>query len=329
MKPKEFWQAALSIADEATFNRLALELFHYQSENVGVYRKFLQHLKFHPAKVRSISEIPFLPVQLFKSMQVTDHQKSPDFYFSSSGTTEQVPSRHYISDLSIYDESLMHGFRYFYGDPSKYCIFALLPSYLERSGSSLVYMVDSLMKSGNHPESGFYLHNLDELSLKLSKFNDRNVTILLLGVTYALLDLFEQYPVRIPHAVIMETGGMKGRRKEMIRPELHQKLSELSGAGVIHSEYGMTELLSQAYSRESGLFKCPPWMKVFMHDLHDPFCALPNMETGMVNIIDLANIHSCAFISTHDLGRRLPDGQFEILGRADNSELRGCNLMIG
>lgn len=328
MDAKKFWKEAKTISDEETFKRLAIELFHYQIMHVPVYKQFLNLLNFNPDSVAEITDIPFLPVQLFKSHSVTDQKITPEFYFTSSGTTGQITSRHYVADKEIYDESLLEGFRIFYGDPAQYCFLALLPSYLERSGSSLVYMVDVLIRESKHPDSGFYLHNLGQLHDKLILLQKNQTRIFLLGVTYALLDLFEAYPTNLQRTVIMETGGMKGRRKELVRAELHEVLSEQSGVAHIHSEYGMTELFSQAYSHQKGFFKCPPWMRALIYDLHDPFTSISQGLTGTINVIDLANIHSCAFIATQDLGRITPSGEFEVLGRMDSSELRGCNLMI-
>jgi phenylacetate-coenzyme A ligase PaaK-like adenylate-forming protein len=327
MNTEAFWKEALSCNSNSNFELLALELFKYQSKNVEVYNLFLDKLKFKSSNLKSLSDIPFLPVQLFKTHNVIDQKIIPDFYFTSSGTTGQVASKHFIADLSIYDAGLLEGFKFFYGDPSQYCFLALLPSYLERSGASLVYMAQKLIDASEYGESGFYLHNYEDLYLKLIQLREQKVPVFLLGVTYALLDLFEQFPIQIPDAIIMETGGMKGRRKEIVRQELHTILQNASGAKNIHSEYGMTELLSQAYSNDNGLFGCPPWMKVVINDLHDPFSRASEGETGIINVIDLANIHSCAFIATQDIGK-MKERKFEVLGRIDNSELRGCNLMI-
>jgi phenylacetate-coenzyme A ligase PaaK-like adenylate-forming protein len=296
--------------------------------NVEVYRNFLENLKFEAGAVKEIKDIPFLPIQLFKTHKVSDQPATPEFFFSSSGTTGQTTSKHFIADLEIYQDSLIEGFQYFYGDPSQYCFLALLPSYLERGGSSLVYMVNTLIEKSVYPESGFYLNNLQQLNEKLISLTSQNKPVFLIGVSYALLDLFESFPVRLNNAIVMETGGMKGRRKEMIRKELHEVLAAGSGVSVIHSEYGMTELLSQAYALEKGNFRCPPWMKVFIHEIHDPFQVAITGDTGNINVIDLANIHSCAFVATQDLGKMTSSNSFEVLGRIDAGELRGCNLMI-
>ena len=321
-----FFRSALECRDAASFEQLALELFRYQSKQVSVYRDYLRLLKKKPEEITKASQIPHLPVTLFKSHKVLSSEKITDFYFSSSGTTGQISSKHFVPDISIYEESFMSGFRHFYGDPRQYCFLALLPSYLERQGSSLVYMANRLIAESEHPLSGFYLHNYDELRQQLNKLKKNKQTIFVLGVTYALLDLLEE-PIDLSGAIIMETGGMKGRRKEMIKAELHQVLKSKSGAAAIHSEYGMTELLSQAYSKGNGMFECPPWLKVQIAEIHDPFALAATGVTGVVQVTDLANIYSCAFIATQDLGRGYDDGRFEIMGRMDESELRGCNLM--
>ena len=238
------------------------------------------------------------------------------------------PSKHYITDIQLYENSYLDGFQYFYGNIDDYIILALLPNYLERNGSSLVYMVDDLIKKSNAKESGFYLNNLKELSRKLTALDQKNKKILLLGVSYALLDLIEFKKFHLKNTIIMETGGMKGRRKEMVKEELHQLLCNGFGVDKIHSEYGMTELLSQAYSVGDGIFKTPPWMKILTRDTEDALTILPQNRTGGINVIDLANINSCSFIATQDLGKIHADGSFEILGRFDNSDIRGCNLMV-
>ena len=329
MNVAEFRNTIFSIQSDQQFNLAALKLFNYQTSATAIYKRFVELLKFKHTGIQHYSQLPFLPVSLFRNHVITDQQTQPKFYFASSGTTGQISGRHYIYDMSLYEESLMRGFEKFYGDPAQYCILALLPSYLEQSHSSLVYMFEKLIKAGGHPHSGFYLNNLGELHLKLKSLQLRNQKVFIIGVTYALMDLFEKFPLNLPEAIIMETGGMKGRRKEVIRTELHQYLQNKTSATTIHSEYGMTEILSQAYSNGEGVFSCPPWMKVVIRDLQDPLYNLPPGQTGTINIIDLANIHSCAFIATQDLGRMVDESRFEVLGRMDNSEWRGCNLMIG
>ncbi|MGZ4034414.1 MAG: acyl transferase, partial [Bacteroidia bacterium] len=248
--------------------------------------------------------------------------------FTSSGTTGMIQSKHYVTDPDIYEKSYLEAFRLFYGDIEKQCVLALLPSYLERNGSSLIYMADDLIRKSKHPDSGFYLDNYDELIFKLKELESKDQKIILLGVTYALLDLIEKEKFHLKNTIVMETGGMKGKRKEMVREELHGILCEGFGLKVIHSEYGMTELLSQAYSKGNGIFNCPPWMRIIIRDTNDPFSFLPHTKSGGINIIDLANINSCSFIATQDLGKTFPDNSFEVLGRFDNSDIRGCNLLI-
>jgi len=248
--------------------------------------------------------------------------------FTSSGTTGITTSSHFVTDVGWYAESFRSAFRLFYGDIEKYCILALLPSYLEREGSSLIYMADDLIKQSNNPDSGFFLYNHDELYHQLKKQQSGQKPTLLIGVTFALLDFIEHYKLNFPELIVMETGGMKGRRKEMIREELHTTLCNGFGVDAIHSEYGMTELLSQAYSKGNGIFNCPPWMKIIARDTNDPMSLLNDDKAGGINVIDLANINSCSFIATQDLGKVYADNSFEVLGRFDNSDIRGCNLLI-
>ncbi len=329
MNSSTFFDRALLISGEDSFNEMALELFRYQSVNIPPYAAYLNYLKTDINLITHYSQIPFLPVTVFKTHSVTEAGNESGFYFSSSGTTGQVTSKHFVPDLTIYEKSFLNGFELFYGAPAKYCMLALLPSYLERSGSSLVYMADRLIKESHHPDSGFYLHNYEELRNKIKILNEQQTPFFLLGVTYALLDLFNESFNAGSNIIIMETGGMKGKRAEMIKPELHRILKQQSGAKAIHSEYGMTELLSQAYAVADGIFSTPPWMKVLIGDLHDPFAKVTDESTGVIQVIDLANIHSCAFIATQDLGRNTTSGNsFEIMGRMDHSEWRGCNLMV-
>jgi len=309
------------------FNTLALAIFKFQFENNKVYRSFCDLLYKHPSDVKTVEAIPFLPIEFFKTRTILSSAENPVISFSSSGTTGSVTSKHHVTDLSIYEESYLSGFKQFYDAIEDYVVLALLPSYLEREGSSLIYMVDDLIKKSKHPESGFYLNNLNEINEKLIALDQSGQKVLLIGVSFALLDLIEQYQFKLNNTIVMETGGMKGRRKEIIRPELHQLLKEGFGVSKIHSEYGMTELLSQAYSKGDGVFECPPWMKVLTRDTEDPLSIQRANKTGGINIIDLANINSCSFIATQDLGKTYNDGSFEILGRFDNSDIRGCNLM--
>lgn len=317
-----------SIKTEAEFNALALQVFGFQFENNPVYRSFCDLLYKNPSDIKTIEEIPFLPIQFFKSHHVISSSKNIKKTFTSSGTTGSITSKHHITDLSIYKESFKKGFHSFYGDIKDYVVLALLPSYLEREGSSLIYMVDSLIKASNHKYSGFYLNNLHEISTTLKRLDKQGKKVLLVGVSFALLDLVEAYSFNLNNTIVMETGGMKGRRKELIREELHNLLKSGFGVNTIHSEYGMTELLSQAYSKGHGVFNCPNWMRILTRETEDALTLTAPGKTGGVNVIDLANINSCSFIATQDLGRVNKDKSFEIIGRFDTSDIRGCNLMV-
>jgi phenylacetate-coenzyme A ligase PaaK-like adenylate-forming protein len=321
-------QQIFSISNEQQFADAALEVFRYQAENCAVYHEFITNLKIDPVSVKNIADIPFLPISFFKSHNVVSDNNIVQVAFTSSGTTGMINSKHLVTDVSWYEESFRRAFELFYGDIKSDCVLALLPSYLEREGSSLIYMAEDLVKQSNNPDSGFYLYNHDELFQQLKKQREAGMPTLLIGVTFALLDFVEQYQLNFPELIVMETGGMKGRRKEMIREELHQTLCKGFGVRYIHSEYGMTELLSQAYSKGDGIFNCPPWMKIITRDTNDPMTELGNNQTGGINVIDLANINSCSFIATQDLGKIYDDGSFEVLGRFDNSDIRGCNLLI-
>jgi len=326
---KEFdTQQIFTISNAYDFDNLALNVFRFQYENNQVYKQFCDHLKKSPQNVHHHLEIPFLPISFFKTHNVLSTQKEAKTIFTSSGTTQSVTSKHFVPDIKLYQASFLKAFKQFYGSPKDFCVLALLPSYLERKGSSLIYMVNNLIEKSEHPSSGFYLHNLEELRQKLQELEQNGTKTLLIGVSFALLDLAEQFPTALENTIVMETGGMKGRRKELIREELHQILKQGLGVYKIHSEYGMTELLSQAYSKGDGIFLTPPWMKVITRDTEDPLTIQPNGKTGGVNIIDLANLYSCSFIATQDLGKTYPNGSFEVLGRFDDSDIRGCNLMV-
>lgn len=309
------------------FERLTLEVFRFQYENVSVYRTFCNLLNTNVSEVKTLENIPFLPIQFFKNNKILVENLSEQIIFTSSGTTGSITSKHYISDLKIYGKSFLKAFERQYGNPSDFVILALLPSYLERDGSSLIYMVESLIEKSNNPDSGFYLYEIDALIEKLNLLEESGQKTILIGVSYALLDLIEKRKFQLKNTIVMETGGMKGRRKEMIKEELHQILKSGFGVSEIHSEYGMTELLSQAYSAGKGLFSCPPWMKILTRDTEDAF-SYTSEKTGGINVIDLANLNSCSFIATQDLGKTFDDGTFEILGRFDSSDIRGCNLMV-
>jgi len=317
-----------SIKNNKDFIKTTLQIFRFQHENNSVYRKFCDFLKVEVNQVKKIERIPFLPVRFFKSERILSVQNPIEVIFTSSGTTAETTSSHLVTDISMYQQSYIKAFTTFYGDIENYVILALLPSYLEREGSSLVYMVNDLIQKSNHPESGFYLYNCDNLSKKLVKLDRSGQKIILIGVSYALLDLVENKKFNLKNTIVMETGGMKGKRKEIVREELHHILQQGFGVDFIHSEYGMTELLSQAYSFGKGIFQCPNWMQVFIRNTEDEQMLIENGKIGGINIIDLANSNSCSFIATQDLGKRYDNGNFEVLGRFDNSDIRGCNLLV-
>lgn len=315
------------IQSDTEFNSQALELFHKQKDACEIYNQYLRLIRQYEKPIQHWSEIPFLPIEFFKSHRVTTGLFEEQGVFTSSGTTGQVTSKHYVRDLDIYEESFLKGFEYFYGKPEEWKVLALLPSYLERSGSSLVYMVDHLIKRSHSEHSGFFLHIHQDLFKVLDRIRDSKQKILLIGVTFALLDFAETFEMRFPDLVVMETGGMKGRREEMTRDEVHAELRRCFEVNEIHSEYGMTELLSQAYSKGNGIFECPPWMRVAAREVTDPF-NVRVFGSGALNVIDLANEDSCAFIATQDLCKIQANGSFEVLGRYDHAEVRGCNLMV-
>lgn len=321
------WNHKVFGVKKEQFEPLAMEVFKFQSGNCPVYKDFLQALKLDTDSVQSIEQIPFLPVRFFKSHAVQTTSFEPAAIFESSGTSGSVNSRHHIKDLSLYEEGFTKGFELTYGPLNNWCIIGLLPSYLERKNSSLVHMVENFIQLSEHPQSGFYLNEFEEMFILLRELEKRKQKTLLIGVTFALLDFAKAFPQFLQNTVVMETGGMKGRGEEMIRPKVHELLKEAFGLSKIHSEYGMTELLSQAYSTGEGIFYCPPWMKILIRDEEDPF-VVKKGGTGTINIIDLANIYSCSFIATDDVGKLNTDGSFEVLGRIDGSDLRGCSLML-
>ena len=317
-----------TISSKKEFEKIALKIFRFQYDNNIVYQQFCGFLKKNKTNVKSIEEIPFLPIQFFKSHTIVSSTETIQQTFTSSGTTGTQTSKHHVVDLSVYENSFQLGFSEFYGNIEDYCILALLPSYLEREGSSLIYMTEDLIQKSKHPDSGFYLRNYNELISKLIELDNSGQSVLLIGVTYALLDLIGLEKFQLKNTIIMETGGMKGKRKEMIREELHETLTRGFGVSVVHSEYGMTELLSQAYSLGNGVFECPPWMQILIRDTEDALTYINEGKTGGINVIDLANINSCSFIATQDLGKKYTNQTFEVLGRFDNSDIRGCNLMV-
>ena len=316
-----------TIDNQAQFEEMCMRVFRHQVNNNKVYQEFIKLLGRRPDQITRVEQIPFLPIDFFKSRDILSSSQQVETVFTSSGTTGSVPSRHLVTDLSVYRKSFTLGFEHFYGRPEDYIILALLPSYLERGGSSLVFMANELIQLSSSESSGFYLNNMEELAFNLAEMDRSGQKILLLGVSYALLDLIALKQFKLNNTIVMETGGMKGRRREMVREELHKELSGGFGVDQIHSEYGMTELLSQAYSHGNGIFDCPPWMKVLIRDPEDPFQLLDTKRTGGVNVIDLANFNSCSFIATQDLGRAQEGASFEIVGRFDHSDIRGCNLM--
>lgn len=316
------------IKNDEDFISLALKMFHFQYNNNLIYKQFVDALDINPAAVDQIEKIPFFPIEFFKTHRITTGTFQEEITFTSSGTTGMQTSKHYIKNLALYEKSVLKGFRQFFGKPEEYVFLALLPSYLEREGSSLVHMAKKLMEWSGDSRSNFYLHDYEKLSQILDGLKKERKKVLLLGVTYALLDLAEQFPVHFSELILMETGGMKGNRKEMVREELHDQLTKTFGVKQIFSEYGMTELLSQAYSKGEGRFETPPWMRILIRDVNDPLSVLPKGANGGINVIDLANVYSCSFIATQDLGKKLPGGGFEVLGRFDNSDIRGCNLLV-
>lgn len=314
------------IKNDAEFEMLALSIFDYQMESNSIYAPYAALILKGKAP-NNIFEIPFLPISFFKTEQIICQGRAVEEVFLSSGTTGDQ-SKHLVSDISLYRESYLKAFELFYGDITQYCILSLLPNYREREGSSLIYMVDDLISKSKHEQSGFYLNDYESLSMRLQKLEKEGQKTILFGVSYALLDLAEQFPQKLEHTIIIETGGTKGKRKEMLKEELHQNLKAAFSLEVIHSEYGMSELLSQSYSNGEGIFKSPPWKKVLIRDTNDPLSIIGDNKTGGINIIDLANIYSCPFIATQDLGKTFEDGTFTVLGRFDNSDLRGCNLLL-
>lgn len=313
---------------DENFKEIALKIFQHQAINNPIYADFIKNLNVDKETINNLEQIPFLPIQFFKTNKILSSKNQVERIFSSSGTTGAKRSEHHITSLKLYRSSFNKGFQHFYGNLEKYTVLALLPGYLERDNSSLIYMMNDFIIKSKSPDSGFYLNNLQELSCKLCDLDKRGKKVMLIGVSYALLDLIDLQKFNLNHTIIMETGGMKGKRKEMIKEELHRNLCDGFGVDEIHSEYGMTELLSQAYSHGNGIFETPPWMKVIIRDTEDALNILPHQRSGGINIIDLANFNSCSFIATQDLGKTCSDGSFEIMGRFDNSDIRGCNLLV-
>jgi phenylacetate-coenzyme A ligase PaaK-like adenylate-forming protein len=318
-----------NIKSEEDFNTKALKIFHFQYAQNSVYHQFVDELGMNTATVKNYREIPFLPIGFFKSHKVVSGDFKAEAGFQSSGTSGKTTSHHFVKSIRLYEQSILQGFNLFFGKPENYVFLMLLPSYFEHTGSSLVHMADLLIRLSNDENSGFYLHNYDKLAAILIRLKRQKKKVILLGVTYALLDMAERFPLDFPGLILMETGGMKGKRREMVREELHATLQSAFGVENIFSEYGMTELLSQAYSKGRGVFSTPPWMKVLIRDINDPLSLMPEGKSGGINVIDLTNIHSCSFIATQDLGKLHAPSDFEVLGRFDNSDVRGCNLLVG
>ena len=313
--------------DDKNFEQIAFEVFQFQYINNNIYKSYCDLLKKTPSNIADISSIPFLPISFFKSHSVMCTKKY-DKVFHSSGTTNENLSKHYVSDIHVYEQSFLKNFIDNYGNPKDYVILGLLPNYMENENSSLIYMVNNLIELSESNDSGFFLKEYDFIIEKMKSLYKENKKIILIGVSYALLDLSESKSLNFENTIIIETGGMKGQRREMIKKELHETLKERTGLKKIHSEYGMTELLSQAYSKGDGIFSCPNWMRVFIRDMNDPNFLYSNNKSGGINIIDLANVNSCSFIATEDMGSLHENGSFEIMGRIDHSETRGCNLLL-
>jgi len=325
---------------DADFENHALALFRYQYEKNEVYRSFCELLKVNPENITELEQIPFLPISFFKTHAVKTGEFEPEVEFWSSGTTavkgvrkinhkeQNENSKHFIKDITLYEHAFLHSFEYFYGKPHDYCFLALLPNYLEQKHSSLIYMMNRLISGSKYAESGFYLQNYDKLYEKIIILQKKKIKTILFGVSFALLDFAEKFTFEASNLIVFETGGMKGRRPEMVKEELHQILCNAFGVKTIHSEYGMCELLSQAYSNGQNQFATPPWMKLLLRDEKDPLSCSQTLSTGAINVIDFANVYSCAFIATDDLGRKSANGMMEILGRLDAAQVRGCNLLF-
>ena len=322
-------QSIFTITPDEVFNETAVAVFHYQYSHCELYKQYVDALVKDVYKIDTVEQIPFLPIEFFKTHRIVSTAKKEDIVFSSSGTTGIQTSKHYVADLGLYEESFFRSFRRFVGDPEDFAILSLLPSYQERGGSSLLYMMDKLMHASKHPYSKFYLEHTDELVNNLQCLANQKQKTILWGVSYALLDLIEKQSFDLPDLMVFETGGMKGKRKEMLREELHMRLKEGFGIKAVYSEYGMTELLSQAYTRGQSRFYAPPWMQIHIRDSYNPLTLhTESRKNGIINVIDLANFYSCSFIATSDIGKLYEDHSFEVLGRVDHSDIRGCNLLV-
>jgi len=329
MKKSEYLiQKIFSLQGSESFENIALDIFHFQYSKNRIYSQYVDYLGLKPQEINSIESIPFLPIEFFKTHEIILDELKAEIVFLSSSTTGLFPSRHLVADCRLYKQSFLSAFEFFIGNPQDYCFLALLPSYLERQGSSLIYMINELMTVSNHPDNGYYLNQYDEIIAKINKLKQNNQKYILFGVTYALLDFAKYFNSELGQGIVIETGGMKGKRKELIKQEVYDLFKAGFKVNNIYSEYGMTELLSQAYSIDKNIFKTPPWMRVLIRDVYDPLSYAPIGITGGINVIDLANIYSCSFIETKDLGKMNQNGHFEVLGRFDNSDVRGCNLLV-
>lgn len=329
-KAEDLIRKLFAINGDRAFEEVALDMYRYQYGNNELYRRYADLTASGPDRVKKVGDIPFLPISFFKTHPIQTNAFLPEIVFESSGTTGSQVSRHLVKDPSLYEASFTRTFEAFYGPATDYCFLALLPSYLERGSSSLVYMVNKLMERSGHPLGGFFLYDFEVLAARLAELESSGQKTLLIGVTYALLDFAAQHPMPLENTIIMETGGMKGRKKELVRSEVHEALRQAFRVPSIHSEYGMTELLSQGYARGGGRFVTPAWMNVLVREEDDPKSVITitdRARTGVMNIIDLANLYSCSFVATEDLGTLHPDGSFEVLGRIDNSDVRGCSLL--
>jgi hypothetical protein len=323
------FESILYPVNDVSFNDIALRLFHFQAEHNAVYSAYLENLRVDPQRIATVAEIPFLPISFFKSKILQTGDWKPETRFQSSGTTGMTPSIHYVKDVSFYLNHAKLCFEYFFGPLENYHFFALLPSYLERGDSSLVAMINYFIAQSKSDLSGFYLSDMDKLMTDIFEARKNSARkIIVWGVSYALLDLAEKMAPDLHECLVFETGGMKGQRKEITRKELHGILTNAFQVPCVHSEYGMTELFSQAYTRGAPVFYPSPWMKVLIREVGDPFAQVPEGRPGGINIIDLANCNTIAFIETEDAGVLFKDGSFEVQGRLDNSDVRGCNLLV-
>lgn len=327
MRLKDMEKEIFSIKTKSDFEVMALKIFQFQYENNAIYRNFVDFMKIDSSSIKSISQIPFLPIELFKNHKIVSGDFCEEALFLSSGTGSMSRSKHYVKSLQLYENSFMKSFEIFFGNVDEYSVFALLPSYIEQGNSSLVYMVEKIIEKSRKGVGGFYLHDFEKLSSDLKEVKSKGLKVFLIGVTYALLDFSEKFAMDLSDAIIVETGGMKGRKEEMLKSELHSILKTKFGVSKIYSEYGMAELLSQAWSEGEGVFRNPPWMKILVREETDPLNVSETQGRGGINIIDLANLYSCSFIETQDLGKLHSDGSFEILGRFSGSDVRGCSLL--